>query len=175
MVEAAQRTKTTGPCVPPTPLRTHPGRDASASLRVSSFSRSFRPMKRIGDILTRNKTQVEVEDGTRYKQVTIRTNYKGVVLRGSQDGSTILTKNQFAVSEGQFIGALMRATARSASSRRNSKARLSPTTSSPSTSTKTRSSATFSMSSSSHPSSWKPASRPVAATPTASAWTRTSS
>jgi type I restriction enzyme, S subunit len=60
-------------------------------------------MKRIGDILTRNKTAVVVEDGTSYKQVTIRTNYKGVVLRGSQDGSTILTKNQFAVSAGQFI------------------------------------------------------------------------
>jgi len=60
-------------------------------------------MKRIGDILTRNKTPVVVKDGTSYKQVTIRTNYKGVVLRGAQDGSTILTKNQFAVSAGQFI------------------------------------------------------------------------
>lgn len=60
-------------------------------------------MKRIGDILTRNKTQVEVEDDTSYKQVTIRTNYKGVVLRGSQDGAVILTKNQFVVSSGQFI------------------------------------------------------------------------
>ena len=60
-------------------------------------------MKRIRDILTRNKTSVVVQDGTIYKQVTIRTNYKGVVLRGTQDGSTILTKNQFAVSPGQFI------------------------------------------------------------------------
>ncbi len=60
-------------------------------------------MKRIGDILTRNKTPVVVEDGTSYKQVTIRTNYKGVVLRGSQDGSTIGTKNQFVVSAGQFV------------------------------------------------------------------------
>ena len=60
-------------------------------------------MKRIGDILSRNKTPVVVEGGTSYKQVTIRTNYKGVVLRGTQDGSTILTKNQFAVSAGQFI------------------------------------------------------------------------
>jgi type I restriction enzyme S subunit len=60
-------------------------------------------MKRIGDILTRKKTAVLVEDGTSYKQVTIRTNYKGVCLRGTQDGSTILTKNQFAVSAGQFI------------------------------------------------------------------------
>ena len=60
-------------------------------------------MKRIGDILTRNKTAVVVEDGTSYKQVTIRTNYKGVCLRGMQTGSTILTKNQFVVSAGQFI------------------------------------------------------------------------
>jgi hypothetical protein len=60
-------------------------------------------MKRIGDILSRNKTPVVVESGTSYKQVTIRTNYKGVVLRGTQDGETILTKNQFAVSAGQFI------------------------------------------------------------------------
>lgn len=60
-------------------------------------------MKRIRDILTRNKTPVEVEDGTSYKQVTIRTNYKGVVLRGTQDGATILTKNQSSVSAGQFI------------------------------------------------------------------------
>lgn len=60
-------------------------------------------MKRISDILSRNKTSVVVENGTIYKQVTIRTNYKGVVLRGTQDGATILTKNQFAVSAGQFI------------------------------------------------------------------------
>lgn len=60
-------------------------------------------MKSIGDILTQNKTPVVVDDGTTYKQVTIRTNYKGVVLRGTQNGSTILTKNQFSVSAGQFI------------------------------------------------------------------------
>lgn len=60
-------------------------------------------MKRIGDILTRNKTRVTVEDGISYKQVTIRTNYKGVVLRGVQGGSTIGTKEQFRVSAGQFI------------------------------------------------------------------------
>ncbi len=60
-------------------------------------------MKRIGDILTRNKTAIAVEDGTSYKQVTIRANYKGVCLRGTQDGSTILTKTQFVVSAGQFI------------------------------------------------------------------------
>lgn len=60
-------------------------------------------MKRIRDILTRNKTPVEVLDGISYKQVKIRTNYNGVVLRGTLDGATILTKNQSTVSAGQFI------------------------------------------------------------------------
>ena len=60
-------------------------------------------MKRIGDILTRNKTGAVVQDDVEYRQVTIRTNYKGVVLRGSQYGSSIGTKNQFVVSSGQFI------------------------------------------------------------------------
>lgn len=60
-------------------------------------------MKRIGDILTRHKTAVAVEDDVTYKQVTIRTNYKGVVLRGSQLGVSIGTKNQWRVSSGQFI------------------------------------------------------------------------
>jgi type I restriction enzyme S subunit len=60
-------------------------------------------MKRIGDILTRHKTPVIVEPDVTYKQVTIRTNYKGVVLRGTQSGSTILTKNQWRVSADQFI------------------------------------------------------------------------
>jgi type I restriction enzyme S subunit len=60
-------------------------------------------MKRIRDILARNKTPVIVQDDITYKQVTIRTNYKGVVLRGTQSGSTIGTKNQFAVSADQFI------------------------------------------------------------------------
>ena len=60
-------------------------------------------MKLIGNILRRNKTSVVIDDGTSYKQVTIRTNYKGVCLRGTKFGSTILTKNQFVVSAGQFI------------------------------------------------------------------------
>ena len=60
-------------------------------------------MKRIGDILTRHKTPVSVEDDVTYKQVTIRTNYKGVVLRGTKIGSTIGTKNQWRVSADQFI------------------------------------------------------------------------
>ncbi len=60
-------------------------------------------MKRIGDILTRHKTPVTVQDDVIYKQVTIRTNYKGVVLRGTKTGAEIGTKNQWRVATGQFI------------------------------------------------------------------------
>ena len=58
---------------------------------------------KIGAFLKRNKTRVIVEDSTIYKQVTIRTHYKGVHLRGQKLGSSIGTKNQFIVSGGQFI------------------------------------------------------------------------
>lgn len=60
-------------------------------------------MKRIRDILMRHKTPVSVQDDVTYKQVTIRTNYKGVVLRGTKVGATIGTKNQWRVSADQFI------------------------------------------------------------------------
>ena len=134
-------------------------------------------MKRIGDILTRNKTPMQVEDGTSYKQVTIRTNYKGVVLRGSQDGATILTKNQFVVSAGQFI--LSRIDAR------NGAFGIIPEELEGAIVTndflafdinedevERESSST---SSSSRPFFWRPVSRPVAAIPTASESRKTSS
>lgn len=60
-------------------------------------------MKRIGDILTRNKTRVILKETTLYKQITVRLNYKGVVLRGTQYGAAIGTKDQFIVSAGQFL------------------------------------------------------------------------
>jgi len=60
-------------------------------------------VKRIGDILTRNKTPVDIEDGNTYVQVTIRTNYMGVVPRGVRSGASIGTKRQYVVSAGQFI------------------------------------------------------------------------
>ena len=60
-------------------------------------------MKKIGDILSRHKTPVTIEDDVTYKQVTIRTNYKGVVLRGTKIGADIGTKRQWRVSPDQFI------------------------------------------------------------------------
>lgn len=59
--------------------------------------------RRIGDFIHRIKDPVTVEDGIEYKQVTIRMNYKGVVLRGLKRGCDVKTKNQWRVRAGLFI------------------------------------------------------------------------
>lgn len=59
--------------------------------------------RRIGDFIHRVKDPVTLEDGIEYKQVTIRMNYKGVVLRGFKKGNDIKTKNQWRVRAGLFI------------------------------------------------------------------------
>lgn len=61
------------------------------------------PLMRIGDFLTRNKTAVIIQDGIKYKRITIRVRNGGVVLRDEVLGENIGTKRQFLVSEGQFI------------------------------------------------------------------------
>ena len=58
---------------------------------------------RIGEFLKRNKTAVTIEDGVKYKRVTIRVRNGGVVTRDEVIGKDIKTKKQFLVSEGQFI------------------------------------------------------------------------
>ena len=60
-------------------------------------------MMRIGEFLKRNKTAVTIEDGVKYKRVTIKVRNGGVVPRDVVMGEYIGTKKQFLVSEGQFI------------------------------------------------------------------------
>lgn len=67
-----------------------------------AFSKAY-PMMRIGDFLKRNKTAVAIQDGVKYKRVTIKVRNGGVVLRDEVMGEDIGTKKQFLVSEGQFI------------------------------------------------------------------------
>ena len=67
-----------------------------------AFSKAY-PMMRIGDFLKRNKTAVAIQDGVKYKRVTIKVRNGGVVLRDEVMGENIGTKKQFLVSEGQFI------------------------------------------------------------------------
>ena len=58
---------------------------------------------RIGEFLKRNKTAVTIQDGVKYKRVTIKVRNGCVVPRDEVMGENIGTKKQFLVSEGQFI------------------------------------------------------------------------
>ena len=60
-------------------------------------------MMRIGEFLKRNKTAITIQDGVKYKRVTIKVRNGGVILRDEVMGENIGTKKQFLVSEGQFI------------------------------------------------------------------------
>lgn len=59
----------------------------------------------IGSLILRNREKEILEDDKAYKQVTIKLYGKGVVQRGKDLilGKNIGTKNQFRISQGQFI------------------------------------------------------------------------
>jgi restriction endonuclease S subunit len=59
----------------------------------------------IGNLIIRNREKEILEDDKAYKQVTIKLYGKGVIQRGDEliFGKDIGTKNQFRISEGQFI------------------------------------------------------------------------
>lgn len=67
-----------------------------------AFSKAYR-MLRIGEFLMRNKTTVTIQNGIKYKRVTIRLRNGGVIPRDEVLGENIGTKRQFLVSKGQFI------------------------------------------------------------------------
>ena len=61
------------------------------------------PFVKIGDVIRRNTTLVFIEDKTLYKQITLKTNGGGAVLRDKKWGKDIGTKKQYLAKEGQFI------------------------------------------------------------------------
>lgn len=61
------------------------------------------PFEKIGCFLKRNKTQVKIQDGVKYKRATIRVNGNGISLRDELDGRDIGTKNQFLIKTDQFL------------------------------------------------------------------------
>lgn len=67
-----------------------------------AFSKAY-PMMCIGEFLKRNKTAVTIQNGVKYKRVTIKVRNGGVVPRDEAMGESIGTKKQFLVSKGQFI------------------------------------------------------------------------
>lgn len=58
---------------------------------------------KIGNLLTRIKDVVEIEDGKEYKRVTIKTKNQGISLRDIENGVNIGTKKQFRIKKGQFL------------------------------------------------------------------------
>lgn len=61
------------------------------------------PMVPIGYIIKRNTNSIDIEDNVSYKQITLKTNGGGAVLRDIKQGKNIGTKKQYVVSAGQFI------------------------------------------------------------------------
>lgn len=72
--------------------------------RDLGFTKKF-PFARIGDVITRSTLLIHVEDDILYKQVTVKTNGGGAVLRNKnlELGKNIGTKTQYLAREGQFI------------------------------------------------------------------------
>lgn len=61
------------------------------------------PKRKIGEMLTRVKDDVQIDDFTTYGRITIRMAGKGVTLRDRVIGSEIGTKRQFIARTGQFV------------------------------------------------------------------------
>lgn len=61
------------------------------------------PRVPLTQLLRRVKDEIDLQDETTYKQITIRLWNKGVVLRGEQQGSDIKTKRQYRVRTGQLV------------------------------------------------------------------------
>lgn len=67
-----------------------------------SYNEKFK-LVRIGSFLIKNRTRINIQDDKEYQRVTIRVNNKGVVPRDIEFGHNIGTKQQYLVSEGQFL------------------------------------------------------------------------
>lgn len=61
------------------------------------------PFVSISEILTRNRTAVQIENEKEYKRVTIKQYNGGICLRDIEKGTNIGTKNQFRINKGQFL------------------------------------------------------------------------
>ncbi len=61
------------------------------------------PKCKIGELLTRVKDDIQIDDFTTYSRITIRMAGKGVTLRDRVIGSEIGTKRQFIARSGQFV------------------------------------------------------------------------
>ena len=70
--------------------------------RDLGFTKRY-PFVRIGDVIQRCAVLITIEDDVQYKQITVKTNGGGAVLRDIKWGKEIKTKKQYIAREGQFI------------------------------------------------------------------------
>lgn len=61
------------------------------------------PIRKIGELLTRVKDDIQIDDLTAYSRITIRMAGNGVLLRDRVVGAEIGTKRQFIARTGQFV------------------------------------------------------------------------
>ena len=66
------------------------------------FNKKY-PLIPIGHIIEKSINSINIEDHVTYKQITLKINGGGTVLRDVKPGKLIGTKKQFVVSAGQFI------------------------------------------------------------------------
>jgi type I restriction enzyme M protein len=60
-------------------------------------------LRSLGELMSRSKAVVQVEDAIDYKQITLQYHHRGARLRGIQKGCEIGTKRQFGVNAGQIL------------------------------------------------------------------------
>lgn len=61
------------------------------------------PSVKIGALLKHNRNVISIKDNIEYKQVTLKTNGGGAVLRCVKAGKDIRTRKQYQITTGQFI------------------------------------------------------------------------
>ena len=66
------------------------------------YNKDYKLVK-VSEFLTRNKTNVIIEDKVKYKRVTIKQYNNGLFLRDIEIGKNIGTKKQFSIKKGQFL------------------------------------------------------------------------
>ena len=67
-----------------------------------NYNKNYK-VEKIGSFLTRDKTQINIDNDIIYTRVTIRTKNQGVKIRDTEIGKNIGTKKQFVIKKGQFL------------------------------------------------------------------------
>lgn len=69
-----------------------------------AFKKGY-PMVHVGDVLTRNKTTIDIKNDVIYKRARIKIRNGGIELREKQgiSGNKIDTKKQYLITKGQFL------------------------------------------------------------------------